>query len=46
MRTLIEPFKINQMNAALIGGEQFASHMSEPSLTSVDFTPLTLWRCF
>lgn len=42
MRTLIEPFKINQMNAALIGGEQFASHMSEPSLTSVGFIPLTL----
>lgn len=39
MRTLTEPFKINQMNAALIGGEQFASHKTEPSLTSVGFAP-------
>lgn len=46
MRTLIQPFKINQMNTALIGDEQFASHMSEPSLISMGFTPLTLWQSF
>lgn len=46
MRTLIQPFKINQANTVLIGGEQFAFHMSELSLICMGFTQLTLWQCF
>lgn len=46
MRTLIQPFKINQVNTVLIRGEQFAFHMSEVSLSFMSFTQLTLWLCF
>lgn len=46
MRTLIEPFKINQVNTVLIRGEQFAFHMSEVSLSFMGFTQLALWFCF
>lgn len=43
MRTLIQPFKINQVTTVLIRGEQFAFHMSELSLTFMGFTQVTLW---
>lgn len=46
MRTLIQPFKINQVNTVLIRGEQFAFHMSELPLTFMGFNQLTLWWCF
>jgi len=46
MRTLIQTFKINQVNTVLIRGEQFAFHVSELSLTFVGFIQLTLWQCF
>lgn len=46
MRTLMQPFKINLVNTVLVGGEQFAFHMSELLLTFMGFTQLTLWWCF
>lgn len=46
MRTLIQPFKINQVNTVLIRGEQFAFHMSEVSLSFMAFTQLALWLYF